>query len=95
MVLISKSKQELQEAFNDFHNWFQENDFISNEKKTASMIFTKGRKLTDPDFICCKGERLKNINSSQYLGVTLHTTSKTFKQHVKDKAPAALRAMHY
>jgi hypothetical protein len=35
MVLVSKSKQELQEAFSDLHVWSQENDFTINKKKTA------------------------------------------------------------
>jgi hypothetical protein len=29
-----------------------------------------------------------------YLGVTLQTSGKSFKQHVKERASAALRAMH-
>jgi hypothetical protein len=35
MVLVSKSKQELQEAFRDLHDWSQENDFSIKKKKTA------------------------------------------------------------
>jgi hypothetical protein len=58
------------------------------------MVFRKGGKLTETNFICCNGERLKNVNSFRYLGVTLHTTGKTFKQYVKERASAALRAMH-
>jgi hypothetical protein len=58
------------------------------------MVFGKVGKLADPDFICCTDERLKNVNSSRYIGVTLQTTGKTFKQHMKERASAALRAMH-
>jgi hypothetical protein len=32
-VLVSKSKQEQQEAFNDLHKWSQKNDFTINKKK--------------------------------------------------------------
>jgi hypothetical protein len=46
------------------------------------------------DFICCNSERLKNVNSFRYLCVTLQTTDKIFKQHVKERAFAVLRAMH-
>jgi hypothetical protein len=65
MVLISMSKQELQEALNDHHDWTLENDFTVNKKKTVSMAFRKGRKLVQTDFNCCNGKRLKNINSLQ------------------------------
>jgi hypothetical protein len=93
MVLVSKSEQELQEAFNDLHDWSQENDFTINKKKTVSMVFWIGGKLAETDFICCNGERLKNVNFRS-LGVTLQTSGKSFKQHVKERALAALRAMH-
>jgi hypothetical protein len=63
MVLVPKSKQELQKAFNDLHDWCQENDFTMNKKKTVSMVFRKGGKLAETYFICCNGERLKNVNS--------------------------------
>jgi hypothetical protein len=65
MVLVSKSKQELQEASNDLHEWSQENDFVINKKKTVRMVSTKGGKLAETDFICWNGERLKNVNSLQ------------------------------
>jgi hypothetical protein len=58
------------------------------------MVFRKGEKLAETDFICCNGERLKNVNSFRYLGVTLQTRGKSFKQHMKEGASAALRAMH-
>jgi hypothetical protein len=59
-------------------------------KRKVSMVFWKGGKLSETDFICCNGERLKSINSFRHLCVTLLTSGKSFKQHVK----AALRAMH-
>jgi hypothetical protein len=68
-------------------------DFTINKWKTVSMVFEKGGKLTETDFICCNDERPKNVNSFRYLGVTVQTTSKTVKQHVKERASAALRAM--
>jgi hypothetical protein len=74
MVLVSKSKQELQEAFNDLHDWSQENDFTVNKKKTVNMVFRKGGQLSETDFICCNGETLKNVSSFRYLGVTLQTS---------------------
>jgi hypothetical protein len=58
------------------------------------MVFGKGGKLAWTNFICCNGGRLKNVNSFRYLGVTLQTRGKSFKQHVKERASAALRAMH-
>jgi hypothetical protein len=63
-------------------------------KRKVSMVFGKGGKLAETVFICCNGERLKNVNSFQYLCVTLQTSSKSFKQHVKETASAALWAMH-
>jgi hypothetical protein len=94
MVLVSKSKQELQEALNDFHDWSQENEFTINKNKTVSMVFRKRRKLAETDFVCCNGERLKYVNSFRYLGVTLQTRGKSIKQHVKERASSALTAMH-
>jgi hypothetical protein len=79
MVLVSKSKQELQEAFNELHDWSQENNFTINKHKTVSTVFRKGGKLAETDFICCNSERLKNVNSFRHLGVTLQTSGKSFK----------------
>jgi hypothetical protein len=86
MILVSKSKQELQEAFNDLHDWSQENDFTTNKTRT---VFTKGGKLAETDFICFNGERLKNVNSFRCLGLTLQTSGKYFKQDVKERVSAA------
>jgi hypothetical protein len=94
IVLVSKLKQELQEAFNDLHDWSQENNFTINKNKTVSMVFRKEGKLVETDFTCCNDERLTNVNSFRYLDVILQTTGKSFKQHVKERASAALRAMH-
>jgi hypothetical protein len=67
---------------------------ISLSTKIKQYVFKKGGKLAESDFICCSGERPKNVNSFRYLGVTLQTSGKTFKQNVKEMASAALRAMY-
>jgi hypothetical protein len=45
MVLVSKSKHELQEAFSDLHDWSHEIDFTMTKKKTVSIVFRKGGKF--------------------------------------------------
>jgi hypothetical protein len=37
MVLVSNSIQELQDDFNDVHNWLQKNCFIINRNKAVVM----------------------------------------------------------
>ncbi|PSN52807.1 hypothetical protein C0J52_12197 [Blattella germanica] len=86
MVLASTNKQNLQEAANALTDWAYKNQFDINKEKTVQMMFRKGGKIPP-------GQPLKIVNSAKYLGITLQTTTRSYRIHIQERATASTRAM--
>ena len=57
------------------------------------MVFRKGGKIPPGEEIRLKGQPLKIVNSAKYLGITLQTTTRSYRIHIQERATAATRAM--
>lgn len=64
-----------------------------NTNKTELVIFRRGGRIAEEDYILCKGQRLKTSNSYNYLGITMQTTGTTFTIHLREKIAAAVRCI--
>mgnify|MGYP000250499100 CR=1 FL=1 len=93
MTLGATNKHELQESFDRLINWADKNDIQINTKKTVQMVFRRGGKITPKDAILYKEEPLKIVNAFRYLGVTIQTTMKSYRIHIKERATAATKGI--
>lgn len=94
MVLGSTDRKELQESIHNLEAWAVENGFTINLSKTMQMVFRKGGRLTEGDHIQLQNKSLQITNAFKYLGVTLQTTARSFRIHTKERAAAAIIAIH-
>jgi len=90
LVLISKSKNGLQNCLNKLSKYCQEWQMEVNLEKTKIMIMSKsGRKIKDTLFL--GDQQLENVRQYTYLGLTM-TSSGSFtatKMNLKTKAQKA------
>ena len=94
MTLVSRNKDNLQEAFDKLVKWAEENGLELNEKKTAKMTFRKGGRRAANDIITLKQTAIKNVQNIKYLGITLQTQGTVFTLHIKERMTAAIKAIH-
>ncbi|KAJ4436809.1 hypothetical protein ANN_16941 [Periplaneta americana] len=94
MVLGSHDRSELQKATYALEKWADQNELEINMQKTEHMIFRKGGKISQEDKIFLKQEPLQTVNQVKYLGLTLQTTTNSFRIHTKQRATAATKAIH-
>jgi len=59
------------------------------------VIFRKGGKLAESERIKCNRKHLQRVNHFKYLGLTIQTTGKSFRIHLRSRMVAAVRAMNY
>lgn len=93
MVIGSNSTDNLQRATNQLENWAQENEMEINMGKTVQMTFRKGGRETKEDRIYLGKEPLMTVNSFKYLGLTLQTTTRSYRLHIRSRAAAATKAI--
>lgn len=94
MILGSSNKSDLQTAVNRLQEWAKENKFSVNKNKTVMMVFRRGGRIAAEDNIIMDGEEIQKVNSFKYLGITLQTTARSFRIHVREKVAAAIRNMY-
>jgi len=56
--------------------------------------FRKGGKLAESARIKCNGKHFQRVNHFKYLGLTIQTTGKSFRIHLRSRMIAAVRAMN-
>lgn len=93
MVIGSNSTHTLQRATNQLEKWAWENKMEINMEKTVQMTFRNGGREAKEDRIYIGSEPLRTVNSFKYLGLTLQTTARSFRIHIKSRAAAATKAM--
>ena len=94
MALVSETIPDLQKAVDLLSIWAQTNEIKINKEKTELVIFRKGGKLAESDRIKCNREHLQRANHFKYLGLTIQTTGKSFRIHLRTQMVAAVRAMN-
>ena len=94
MAILSKNREELQEAMENIRKWALENSMEINSTKTKAMKFRRGGRVAKNDHFKCGETALEIVPSFKYLGVTLQTTGTTFTMHIQDRTTAATNASY-
>ena len=93
MVMLTRSKQALQEGLTKLHKWSHKNDLEINAGKTKIMKFRRGGNISKSDNFTCGSEKLDLVNAYKYLGLTLQVTGKAFTKHIEERCTAATKAI--
>ena len=90
LVLLSHSRQGLQNSLNALSNFCNKWHMSINEKKSKIMIFTN-KKLSKPPTFNINSKPLNQVDDYTYLGVKI-TASGNFSPHLKQIKDKALHA---
>ena len=93
-ALVSETIPDLQKAVDLLSTWAQTNEIKINEEKIELVIFRKGGKMVESERIKCNRKHLQRVNHFKYLGLTIQTTGKSFRIHLRSRMGAAMRAMN-
>jgi hypothetical protein len=94
MALVLETIPDLEKAVALLSIWAQTNEIKINKEKTELVVFRKGGKVTESVRIKCNGKHLQRVNHFKYLGLTIQTTRKSFRIHLRSRMVAAVRAMN-
>ena len=94
MVVGSHEIEELQKGINALETWAENNGLQINAEKTVHMVFRKGGRLSAKEKIFLKQEPLQTTNSFKYLGLTVQTTTLSYRIHTTQRATAATKAIY-
>lgn len=89
VVIGVKDKTNLQESFNNLIQQVEENKLKINEGKAAQMVFSKCGRMSTEEI-----RSVENKMLFKCLGMFLHTSGTSSKEHIQEWATAALRTMH-
>ena len=92
LVMFSRSRFHLQQALVTFGDYIKDLGLEVNLAKTEAMKFRRGGRLANSDELRLAGTPLKYVNSFTYLGLTVHTSGKSFTEHVTLRVGKALAA---
>ena len=87
-------KDQLQKPIDNLQIWAEENSFEINTEKTVQMIFRKGGRLATNEEITLGNDKLKIVNETRYLGITLQTTTSSFRRHRRERTAAAIKSIY-
>ena len=93
MVIGSRSLQEAQKTINQLDKWVKDNKLTINTEKTVKMTFRKGGREAVGDRIYLGSKPLTSINTFKYLSLTMQTSARSYRVHVKSRAAAATKAI--
>jgi hypothetical protein len=94
MVLIAKSVESLQTAFNNVIEWGDKNEMLLNRTKTVIRTFRKGGSRAITDRILYGEEPLELVTEFKYLGIIFQLNGRNFTNHVRERAASAIAASH-
>ncbi|KAJ4448600.1 hypothetical protein ANN_10619 [Periplaneta americana] len=94
MAIAATDLDNIQSALDTLSKWTEQNDIKINEEKTELVVFRKGGRLTEEENVKCNGKQLKRTSDFKYLGITIQTTGKSFRLHIRSRVMAATRAMN-
>ena len=95
MQTISKSRVGLQKAIDMTNEYCKKWKLRINEKKTKTMIFSRGNQMIKGTFYV-DGKELENVKEFKYLGITIHKKSCSFTpttSYLKIKATRSLYSL--
>lgn len=76
ILLISDTKIKLQKAIIEWTETLKERGMTVNTKKSKVMMVARTEEQIEPIRMECDGEVLEQVDSYQYLGITIHETGK-------------------
>jgi hypothetical protein len=94
MVLVAKSVESLQTAFNNVKEWADKNELLLSRTKTVMMTFRKGGRQAITDRILYGEEPLELVTEFKYLGIIFQINGRNFTNHVRERAASAIAALH-
>ncbi|KAJ4432101.1 hypothetical protein ANN_20715 [Periplaneta americana] len=94
MAIAATDLDNIQSALDTLSKWAERNDIKINEEKTELVVFRKGGRLNEEENVKCNGKQLKRKSDFKYLGITIQTTGKSFRLHIRSRVMAATRAMN-
>ena len=93
IVLLSKSKEGLQNALDIVAKYCEKWKLKINQKKTKTMVFSKGNQMIKAEFKV-NGIPLENVKEFKYLGITIHKKNCTFTPTLKYLRLKSTRAFY-
>ena len=93
LILISKSKEGLQEHLNILADYCEEWKLSVNINKTKIIIFNKGGRLLKKEVFSYKDKVIEIVKQHRYLGILLDATGK-LNTAMTDLAKKQMRATH-
>jgi hypothetical protein len=84
MAVVSEAIPDLQKA-DLLSIWAQTNEVKINEEKTEQVILM----VAESERIKCNWKHFQRVNHFKYLGLTIQTTGKSFRIHLKSRMVAA------
>jgi hypothetical protein len=94
IVLVAKSVEDLQRAFNNVTEWAAKNELLLNRTEAFMMTFRKGGRRANTDRIFYGKEPLELVTEVKYLGIVFQMNGRNFTNHVREGAAAAIAASH-
>jgi hypothetical protein len=92
LILLSETKEGLQNLINKVNDFCTERKLSINEKKTKVMVFNRGNKLIKADLFC-NTTLLVNVKTFKYLGITVSAKNCSFSPTIDDLSTKADRAI--
>jgi len=92
LVLISETKEGLQQHIDNLQEYCQKWKLNVNIKKTKSMVFNRGNKLIKSSFYV-GDTAIENVKSFKYLGFTISAKNCSFQNTIDDLCLKANRAI--
>ena len=93
LVLISETKNGLQQCLNKLQKYFEKNRITVNNKKTKVVIVQKKKSKTVPTNLSFADKTIDFCNSYTYLGSIISNTG-NFKININELSKSASRAMY-
>ena len=93
LVLISRTKQDLQRQLDSLHDYCQKWKLSINVTKTKSMIFNRGNNLIKTVFNI-GGSPIENVKAFKYLGFTVSAKNCSFQHTIDDLTLKANRTIY-
>jgi hypothetical protein len=84
------SREAVQRAVDLIDSWAKSLGMSINIDKTKAMKFRKGGRLARDDVILIDGKPIEFVKSFTYLGVTIASNGKSFREHIATRVSKAL-----
>ena len=93
LILMSSTKEGLQESLNSLYTYCHKWKFNINMKKTKTMVFSKGTNIKNTKFYL-NGTEISGTRTYKYLGIYINSKNCSFTTTLEDLSIKAKRATY-